>query len=144
MVLCAREREVTRHRSVLAYVLGWEGWVFQQRNRFEESWRCFEDAQSLYLQVIAEEPTNPDFKIALSQTEARMAVWHMHQRTVADDRAAAELLQTAEARLEDLRHTHTLEEVAGHVAGLLDNVRVNKQIVWERLQKGPESPPFNH
>ena len=133
--LIAREPANTRLEYELAVLLGEQGRCFQELKRFDESLQCYSVSCELYEKLLASEPQVADYAIELARTEARIAVWHLEQRTAQHDELASQWLRKAEDHLIELRksgHAHGRERDLGV---LLGQIQRNNQVIVKRRKK---------
>jgi len=123
----------------LAIVLGEQGRCFQDFKHFDESLRCYTAAYDLYQGFFTSEPHVADYAISLSKTEARLAVWHLHQKTAEHDRKASEWLEKAENRLIELRDSGRSGGRERDVRVVLDQIQANNQVIARRHKKREEA-----
>ncbi len=107
----------------------------QEVKLFDASFQCYTATHDLYRGLVAAEPEVVDYALGLSRTEARFAVWHLHQRTVESDQQASAWLEQAKARLIELRDSNRAHAREGDVALLLSEIRANERVASRRCEK---------
>lgn len=131
-----------RHKYHLAFRLSRQGRCFQELGRSSGSLACYIAAHRLHLDLSKQGPHIVDYSIELSRTEAKIAVWHLHQHTAEDDQVASDWLERAEDRLIEVCDPDQERGRQWDCRSLLDSIRGNRDRIHKRAEKRSEAP--NH
>ncbi len=131
----------TSLESDLAFALGLQGMCCRKLERFDDSMQHHREAHAIYKRLVETEPDVLDHAIALSRMEGRLAVWHLSQRTEADDQTASKWLKRAADRLTRLRDTGRAASHEWDITGILDAIRANQKLVLTRSERRASEEP---
>ena len=119
-------------RAELASAHDWLGKSSGRLGRAEKSREHYAAAHEIRRSLLAAQPevTKRALDVILSQT--KLATWHLHQRTVEDDRAAGEWLDKAEPWLIALREAGKLSAWEGRYAAWMGEIEKSRRLIARR------------
>lgn len=125
-------------KSDLAVVLGREARCYRASRRFDESLHSLTAAYVILQELAQAEPHILNHIVELSRIEARLAVWHLFQRTAEHDQAASEWLKHAEGRLVTARNSGRARDREWDITRLLEHIQKNEELILRRVKKRTE------
>jgi len=124
-----------RYEFLLAKLHGARGDTLQDHRRFEDALRDHQAALRIHLRLHTKEPLAVNYRIEVCRLQARLGVWHTHQQTPQDDRAAWQWFQRARAGLRRLQASEQGAEVVRATKVLIAGVDQNLSILRRRAER---------
>ncbi len=128
------------HQESQAFARGYQAWCFQRLEQWDEALRLFTQAHALYASLLASDPDSLDYAIELSQTEVRLASWHLLQRTEDHDRFGGQWLRRAEDCLNQSSRSKRADDRRRDFDNLMSVIRKNKALIDRRAKARSNQP----
>lgn len=130
--LLARGVDNVSVKSDLAFVHGLQGQCCRKLERFDDSLRYYTAAYDVNAELARLRPEVLDYQLDLSQSELKLAVWHMTLRTPEDDCLALNWLDSAGIRLTSVNASGRVATRKHDVERLLADITSNRNIISNR------------